>query len=175
MANNADPLRVYRGDWHTRWMIRSDLPDVLEIESHSLAPRWAEDDFLLFLRQRDCIGMVIERNETIDGFMIYALQPGYLRLHNFAVRPERRRMGLGRRILKRLVEKLNSNRRQSIQLTLREDNWPAVCLLKSAGFRACRLMKGIYADGEIDGYEMEYHVENQPDPAAVAGELLGAL
>ena len=45
---------------HIRWMIRRDMPEVLDVERSSFEFPWAEDDFIRCLRQRNCIGMVAE-------------------------------------------------------------------------------------------------------------------
>ena len=47
----ADLLRV-----HVRWMVRRDMPEVLEIEGESFDFPWSEEDFIRCLRQRDCSG-----------------------------------------------------------------------------------------------------------------------
>ena len=43
-----------------RWMIRKDMPAVLQIERDSFEYHWQEEDFLSCVRQRNCIGMVAE-------------------------------------------------------------------------------------------------------------------
>ena len=50
-------------DAQIRWMIRRDMPEVLDIEQQSFEFAWTEEDFLCCLRQRNCIGMVAERQE----------------------------------------------------------------------------------------------------------------
>ena len=45
---------------HIRWMIRRDMPEVLQIERTSFEYPWSEEDFIRCLRQRNCIGMVAE-------------------------------------------------------------------------------------------------------------------
>ena len=79
---------------HIRWMIRRDMPDVMGIELASFEFSWTEDDFLRCLRQRNCIGMVAERGDTIVGFMIYELHRTRLHVLNFAVNPTVRRTGV---------------------------------------------------------------------------------
>ena len=76
-----------RTDLHIRWMIRRDLPTVLEIEESNFEFPWTEDDFLRCLRQRNCIGMVVELDDEIVGFMIYELHTNRLHILNFAVAP----------------------------------------------------------------------------------------
>ncbi len=58
---------------HIRWMIRRDMPSVIEIEENSFEFPWSEDEFIRCLRQRNCIGMVAELSEQVVGFMIYEL------------------------------------------------------------------------------------------------------
>ena len=54
---------------HIRWMIRRDMPEVLQAEQASFEFPWTEEDFLRCLRQRNCIGMVAEQGEKVVGFM----------------------------------------------------------------------------------------------------------
>ena len=73
---------------HIRWMIRRDMPEVLQTEQESFEYSWTEEDFLRCLRQRNCIGMVAEQGEKVVGFMIYELHKNKLHILNFAVHPE---------------------------------------------------------------------------------------
>src|SRR5438045_6165199 len=76
---------------HIRWMIRRDMPEVLQTEQESFEYAWTEEDFLKCLRQRNCIGMVAEQGERVVGFMIYELHKAKLHILNFAVHPQYRR------------------------------------------------------------------------------------
>ena len=49
---------------HIRWMIRRDIPEVLQIET-LCDNLWVEEDFLFHLRQRNCIGMIVEEDFEI--------------------------------------------------------------------------------------------------------------
>ena len=77
---------------HIRWMIRRDMPEVLQTEQESFEFSWSEEDFLRCLRQRNCIGMVAEQGERVIGFMIYELHKQKLHIINFAVHPQFRRI-----------------------------------------------------------------------------------
>ena len=72
---------------HIRWMIRRDMPEVLQTEQESFEYSWTEEDFLRCLRQRNCIGMMAEQGEKVIGFMIYELHKSKLHIMNFAVLP----------------------------------------------------------------------------------------
>src|SRR5262249_39017517 len=108
-----------------RWMIRRDMPEVLQIEQQSFEYSWTEEDFLRCLRQRNCIGMVAELGEKVVGFMIYELHKSKLHILNFAVHPAWRRMGIGSQMVAKLAKKISSGRRTLISLDVRETNLPA--------------------------------------------------
>jgi [ribosomal protein S18]-alanine N-acetyltransferase len=141
---------------HIRWMIRRDMPDVMGIELASFEYAWTEDDFLRCLRQRNCIGMVAERGDTIIGFMVYELHRTRLHLLNFAVHPAMRRTGIGGLMVSKLVYKLCSHRRQKIALAVREGNTAAQLFFRAHRFRAAKVLRGYYEDSGEDAYQMEY-------------------
>ena len=87
---------------HIRWMIRRDMPEVLQTEQESFEYSWTEEDFLRCLRQRNCIGMVAEQGEKVVGFMIYELHKNKLHILNFAVNPGCRRFGVGAQMVAKL-------------------------------------------------------------------------
>lgn len=161
-----DRLRV-----HIRWMIRRDMPEVLDIEQGSFEFPWHEDDFIRCLRQRNCIGMVAEQNERVVGFMIYELHKTRLHVLNFAVASECRRMDVGKQMIQKLVSKLSSQRRTRISLEVRETNLGAQLFFKQAGFRATAVLRDFYDDSTEDAYVMQFYFDE--NPAAVSDDDLG--
>jgi ribosomal-protein-alanine N-acetyltransferase len=141
---------------HIRWMIRRDMPEVLQIEQQSYDYPWLEEDFLRCLRQRNCIGMVAELGEKVVGFMIYELHKSKLHILNFAVDPEHRRQRIGAQMIQKLVSKLSSHRRTSITIEVRETNLAAQLFYRDAGFRALRVLREHYPDTGEDAYLMQY-------------------
>lgn len=143
-------------DVQIRWMIRRDMPEVLDIENHCFEFAWTEEDFLCCLRQRNCIGMVAERQERIIGFMIYELLKHQLHVLNFAVAPWNRRQGVGFQMVDKLVHKLSQQRRHEILLEVRESNLPAQLFFREQGFFATSVLRGYYEDTTEDAYQMRY-------------------
>lgn len=139
-----------------RWMIRRDMPEALAIEESSFEFPWTEEDFVRCLRQRNCIGMVAERNDKIVGFMIYELLQSELHILNFAVRKEFRRMGVGSQMMEKLVSKLSYGRRDRIVLEVRETNLDAQLFFKKQTFRAIDVLRDYYEDTIEDAYLMQY-------------------
>ncbi len=141
---------------HIRWMIRRDMPSVLAIEEASFEFPWSEEEFIRCLRQRNCIGMVAERDDEVVGFMIYELHKNRLHLLNFAVAPSCRRSSIGSSMLAKLAGKLSLDRRNRIMLEVRETNLDAQLFFKQLGFRAISVLRDFYEDTTEDAYLMQY-------------------
>ena len=148
---STNQLRV-----HIRWMIRRDMPEVLDVERKSFEFPWFEEDFIRCLRQRNCIGMVAEHGERVVGFMIYELHKTRLHILNFAVADSVRRRGVGRQMANKLISKLSSQRRTQITLEVRETNLPAQMFFKTLDFRATSVLRSYYDDSPEDAYLMQY-------------------
>jgi [ribosomal protein S18]-alanine N-acetyltransferase len=145
---------------HIRWMIRRDMPEVLETEQQSFEFPWSEEDFLRCLRQRNCIGMVAEHGEKVVGFMIYELHKAKLHILNFAVHSTWRRQGVGAQMVAKLISKLSSHRRTRITLEVRETNLAAQLFFRKQDFRALKVLRAYYEDSGEDAFLMQYHFGN---------------
>jgi [ribosomal protein S18]-alanine N-acetyltransferase len=143
---------------HTRWLCRSDMPDVLWIERNSFPHPWPESDFLVHLRRRCTIGMVAECGDRVVGFTLYELQKDGLEVVNFAVRPDCRRSGVGRQMVAKLVGKLSSHRRTRIIAATREANLGMQLFLKACGFAARQILPGHFEDTGETAYVFEYRL-----------------
>src|SRR5881398_1542440 len=148
---DKEQLRV-----HIRWMIRRDMPEVLQTEQQSFEYPWTEEDFLRCLRQRNCIGMVAEQGEKVVGFMIYELHKAKLHILNFAVHPGWRRLAVGAQMVAKLISKLSSHRRTRITLEVRETNLIAQLFFRHEGFKAVKVLRAFYEDSGEDAFLMEY-------------------
>jgi len=146
-----------------RWMIRRDMPEVLQIERESFEYHWTEEDFLCCLRQRNCIGMVAEHEGRVVGFMIYELYKARLHVLNFAVAASMRRCGVGTQMVEKLVHKLCQQRRKQITLEVRETNLAAQLFYQRQGFRAVCVLRDHYKDTSEDAYLMQFLIDPQ-DP-----------
>jgi [ribosomal protein S18]-alanine N-acetyltransferase len=140
---------------HVRWMIRRDLPTVLNIEKRCFEYPWGENDFIAALRQRTIIGMVAERGDQVLGFMIYELHKFRLHLISMAVDPDYSRQGIGRTMVEKLVSKMSYQGRNRVMLEVRETNLPAQLFFKSLGFRAVGILNQFYDDCDEDAYQMQ--------------------
>ncbi len=171
-SDQKEQLRV-----HIRWMIRRDMPEVLNIEAESFEFPWLEEDFIRCLRQRNCIGMVAEHDDRVVGFMIYELAKSRIQVLNFATAPDSRRRGVGSQMIGKLISKLSPGRRTRITLEVRETNLPAQIFFRNNAFRAVSVLRDYYEDTPEDAYVMQYRFR-QPtatpfQPANRIGRMAG--
>lgn len=144
-----------------RWMIRRDMPEVLEIEQESFEFPWSKEDYIRCLRQRNCIGMIAELGERVVGVMVYELQETSFQLLNFAVHRELRRRNIGTALMSKLQNKLSPQRRDSIFLEVRETNLPAQLFFRNQGFRAISVLRDLYEETPEDAYVMRYQYQDK--------------
>ena len=152
---------------HIRWMIRRDMPEVLDIEADGFEFPWSEEDFIRCLRQRNCIGMVAECEERVVGFMIYELHRTRLHVLNFAVAKAARRRGIGTQMVEKLGGKLAPQRRTRILLEVRETNLAAQLFFRRQGYRAVSVLQDFYEDTTEDAYLMQYRYKPVPQEIVI--------
>ena len=139
-----------------RWLIRRDMREVLAIENACFQFPWTEEEFLLQLREKNCIGCVAEKGFDVLGYMIYELHKSTLRLPNLAVHPAYQRRSIGTQMISRLVDKLSQQRRARLTVEVRESNVIAQQFLQSCGMRAVSVNHGRYEETGEDAYEFVY-------------------
>lgn len=145
-----------------RWMIKRDMPEVLEIDRQAFMFPWSEEEFYKHLAHRNCIGMVAEIGNVfhqIVGFAIYQLDKPMLTILRFAVHPGFRRAGVGQQMVMKLLAK-TTRRRPKISVLCRETNLDACFFWRSMGFHATDVYRGHYDDTGEDAY----HFLAQVDP-----------
>ena len=133
------------------------MPQVLEVENACFEFPWNEEDFIRCLRQRNCMGKVVESDDRIVGCMIYQLFKNRIELINFAVHPSYQAKGAGRCMVEKLVGKLSRERRSRILVAVRESNLGAQMFFSSVGFLATEVIpSGYYDDTDEEAYLFEY-------------------
>ncbi len=144
-----------------RWMIRRDLPEIIDIYNSHFDDIWTEEDVLILLRQGNCIGMVVEYENKIIGFMLYELHKSKLRILSLVVHLEYQRQGIGSYMIQKLKDKLSQQRRKEIVLEVDETNLTALLFYKSLGFKANSILRNYYVNTGNDAYKMIYDIEKE--------------
>ncbi len=170
MGNTARPddCMPCHAELRVRWMLRADMESVVRIERESFADPWPGYDFCRYLSKRNCIGMVVVRDDIVIGFTVYEFHTDRIRLVNFAVSAMSRRQGAGRSIVQWLQKKLSIELRNHILVEVRETNLQSQLFFRAMGFRAIDIIRNHYDNTDEDAYVMQYCVK----PAIPSVEMI---
>src|SRR5690606_17454023 len=118
-------------------MKMSDLKQVLAIENLSFPAPWSRQSFISDLSyNRAAIYLVARQDDQIIGYAGMWVVVDEAHITNIAVHPAWRRLGVGRRLMDRLVEIAQANRCRAITLEVRKSNLAAQNLYTQYGFTA---------------------------------------
>lgn len=102
--------------------------------------------------------MVAEHGDRVVGFIVYELGKKSLRILNLAVIPSRQGRGVGRKLVRHLIDKLSPNRRRQLIAFVRDGNLDAHLFFKAVGCRACGVIDDFFDNGET-AYQFRYVVQ----------------
>ena len=133
----------------------ADLGEVLDLENRTFAQPWTEANFQGEFARRITLALGFKtapagtgRDRNLAAYCFFWLIGPEIHLLNLAVRPEYRRRGLARRLMRTMV---GLGRRAGVRvffLEVRPTNAKALALYRSFGFTAAGRRPGYYGDGE---------------------------
>lgn len=139
-----------------RPMRRTDVSDVVAIETAAFSTPWRADTFEGLVGRDGLVLLVMEDPE--EGILGYAVLWCILdqgELANIAIHPELRGRGLGARLLGTVVETCRERGVTSLYLEVRDSNAAALTLYERFGFREVGRRRGYYRDPQEDARVME--------------------
>lgn len=136
-----------------RHMQEGDIPAVTAIEQAVFSRPWTEQSFVQALQQ-DTLFVVVLKDNTIIGYcgMYCSFEEG--EITNVAVSPQKHHQGIGRSMMRYLLEEAKSRGISRIILEVRISNCNAIQLYKSLGFENCGIRKNFYEMPREDGMVM---------------------
>ena len=161
-------------------MLLGDLPAVLAIEEASFPRPWSEKGFAAILRLAKVYrAYVFEPRHEIVGYLIFDQRDQDVHLLKLAVHPEHRGQGHASHMLSELeteaIAFLTARQDQAgrdappngvalgrMVLELQESNLAAQLLYRKLGFRATRILRGLYPEADEDGYRMVKRLHAAP-------------
>lgn len=112
-----------------------DLPGLLEIEAQwATTPRWTPEHFRREIGSDRSLGLVAEEGGRVAGFGFVWLLAEEAQVADLAVHPSAARRGIGRRLLRGMVEAARERRCAEVTLEVGAGNLPAQRLYGSEGF-----------------------------------------
>ncbi len=128
---------------HLRAMHARDLSELMTIEIRAYAFPWTEGIF------RDCLAAgyecwVLEQSGCMLGYGVLSAAAGEAHILNVCVAPEHQRRGLGRLLVRRLLDLARWHHAGQVFLEVRPSNPHAIELYASEGFRRIGVRKNYY-------------------------------
>jgi ribosomal-protein-alanine N-acetyltransferase len=140
------------GEVTIRRLAYSDLPAVISIERRSFPSPWSLAMFVLELSKPSGICLAASDGEELLGYLVCSRYDQVWHLMNVAVAPERRRAGVARGLIGRLVEE--GGGRLPFTLEVRVSNGPAIAMYEQLGFRSAGVRPRYYRDNGEDALIM---------------------
>ncbi len=135
-----------------RRLAYSDLPAVISIERRSFPTPWSLAMFVLELSKPSGICLAATLDDELVGYLVCSRYDQVWHLMNVAVAPERRRAGVARGLIGKLVEE--GGGRLPFTLEVRVSNRPAITMYERLGFRSAGVRPRYYQDNGEDALIM---------------------
>ena len=143
----------------------ADLDGVMAIEEASFPTPWSRALFEEEIGRRfsDAIVVIGEPGGTVDGYAICWTIGEQSHLLNIAVRPEVRKGGIGRSLLRECLRRSALAGGRRIFLEVRPTNQEAIRLYESEGFRFVGIRRGYYTDTGEDAIVFAREIGGKDD------------
>lgn len=122
-----------------RWALRSDLPKMVSIEEQTKDLPWDDDEICHQLGKKNCIGIVLLKNNSVIGHLFYLLHPKEIQIVNIAVAAKHHRKGCGRHLVNYVKGKLSILKKDRVTVRCGDDELSTHLFLRGTGFRATRV------------------------------------
>lgn len=132
-----------------------DIKDVVEIENEAFSYEpWKEKNFIDELNNEELSEMfVVKENDELIGYAGLWYMFENCDLITLAVKDSCRSKGVGKKLLKFLIDRAKEKGCEFMHLEVKVDNTNAIMLYKKCGFDIVRTRKSYYSDG-TDAYDM---------------------
>lgn len=129
-----------------------DIDDILRIESLTFTRPWTREMYLSELEHRDVSFFYIARDAVGEaiGFCSWWLVIDEVHINNFAVIPERRRIGVASALLDRVLADGAARGATRATLEVRRSNEPALRLYEKFGFSVTAIRRNYYTHPDED-------------------------
>ena len=127
-----------------RQMSEEDIDQVWALEKECFSMPWSRESFQDMLSNPDALFLLAFYDGSCAGYCgcLCSLDEAYVA--NVAVKKDLRRMGIGYRMLKGLIEQLKERGITSIALEVRSGNREAIWLYDKLGFETAGFTPGMY-------------------------------
>jgi ribosomal-protein-alanine N-acetyltransferase len=145
-------------------MRTEDLDEVLAIERASFTMPWSRGAFLYEMQQNRVARCWVARDDDthVVGYLCLWEVADEVHITNVAVRPDVRRHGIARGLLRTVLDDARGRAFKIVVLEVRPSNHHALALYESFGFRVVGRRRGYYYDTGEDALVMEIALRAEP-------------
>ncbi|MBN1223665.1 MAG: ribosomal protein S18-alanine N-acetyltransferase [Candidatus Aminicenantes bacterium] len=138
-------------------MKEGDIPSVLAIEKRSFANPWSMSAFIGEIANKDIsypYVIVHRTGDKVIGYIIYWKIDEEVQISNFALHPDYRGSGVGKKVLQDVLDELHRGGTLYVFLEVRPSNFPARLLYEKMGFEIFGVRKNYYRTPDEDALIM---------------------
>ncbi len=138
--------------WKVRKMTRSDLKQVMQIESASFVSPWSRKSFDSELKKDFGFSFTVVEGKQVIAYIIGWLVADEIHIANIAVHPQWRRQGIAMVLMQKVIEGYPEF--SWIRLEVRRSNLAARNLYRLLGFKEVGIRKHYYVQENEDAILM---------------------
>lgn len=127
MCQKVDEIVIQR-------MSKEDVDQVARLEKICFSDPWSKETFMEELQLKLAIPLVAKLKGKVVAYTCLWHLEDQLEVANFAVSPDRRRKGIGERLIRKILLEAKERGCKSIVLSVRESNKAAINLYTKFGF-----------------------------------------
>ena len=121
-----------------------DLDAICAIETASFSDPWSRESFEAAFESPLCEFIIAKDEGETVGYALFSALYEDAEVMSLAVLPSKRRCGIGRALLRRIIERAKSDGAETLFLEVRESNAAAIALYESFGFEEIRRIRRYY-------------------------------
>jgi len=144
---NIDKMTIY------------DLEEISRLEKEIFSAPWSKESLKYEIGYRtNSVAYKVEYNKRIIAYTFSWIVLDEIHIGNFAVVKEFRKRGIGKYLLRYIIDKGKELGASFFYLEVRKSNKPAINLYKKEGFKTIGVRKNYYSDNNEDALVMGFYV-----------------
>ena len=130
-----------------RRMQRADVDIVLKFEKEIFSDPWTLGSFLTEIENKqNSYSCVLLKDNLVAGYAVVWYYSGEVHIGNFAIHPDFRKQGLGKKLLTKILDKFYDY--NAVYLEVRKSNMAAISLYKKFAFEELYVRENYYSNNE---------------------------
>lgn len=149
---------VLKKRWPDFWNYSKQI---IDIENNSFPTPWSAKAFEAEIEKQVSNLWALVEEDNIIGYICFWLLEQEIHIINFAVKPERRNKGIGKLLLKHVIDTGISKKIENVWLEVRPSNLPALSIYKKFGFYEAGRRIGYYSETGEDAIVMKLDIKEE--------------